>query len=70
MVVFPPYMVVNGYHVITMSGYGFLFNPHLYTDKGIAPASVNTSTLLAQIVGILIVGTLLFFALRYNKSRL
>ena len=65
MVLFPPYTVVNFKQVVIKAGYGFLLDlPSYVTDTVVMPASVNVATLLAQIVGTLVVTGLIYFALK------
>jgi len=64
MVMFPPYEVVNYNHVTIMAGYGFLLDLPSYVMEGgrQMPSSVNVKTLLAQILGAIVVGGLVFLA--------
>ena len=65
MMIFPPYTVVNARHVVIKAGYGFIFDlPPYVSGTSILPASVNIATLLAQIVGVLVVGGLVYFAFK------
>ena len=65
MVMFPPYHVMSYNRVRIMSGYGFLFSlPEYATSSGAIAANVNTATLLAQVMGALIVGGLIYVAVR------
>lgn len=72
MVIFPPYVVKDGGRLLE-SGYGYLFGlPGCSITRGsgmtaildYVPAVVNVSTLFIQIIGALIVGGLVWFALK------
>lgn len=65
MIIFPPYAVFNYKHIVIMSGYGLIFDLPSYLNL---PASVNVATLLAQIVGVLVVGVLVYFAFRDEQQ--
>jgi hypothetical protein len=67
MVLLPPYVVMNYKQVVIKSGYGFLFYLPQYvstTSKAVIPATVNVATLLIQILAVLVVGGLVYSALK------
>ncbi|MEO1897741.1 MAG: hypothetical protein ABGX36_08020 [Cycloclasticus sp.] len=63
IVAFPPYVVTRGIHVnsIDESGYDFIFALP-------SRATVNVSTLFAEMVGVLIIGAILFFVAKENNE--
>lgn len=67
MVLFPPYVVMKYKQVVIKSGYGFLFDLPPYvsaTSTAVIPATVNVATLLIQIFAVLVVGGLVYLALK------
>ncbi len=70
MLVFPPYEVLNYNKVIIKSGYAFILNlpPYICPDD-IVYASIKCSTLLTQIIGVLIIGGLIYFAFKEQEFK-
>ena len=60
MLLFPQFVIYNNNQILK-TGYGFAFNlPQIKSGSGfIFSATVNASTLLVQIFGVLVVGSLL-----------
>ncbi len=64
MVLYPPY-VVEFNNVILDTGYGYIFDmPQYVTGRIEVPSKVNVPNLAVQVIGVLIVGGLVYFAQR------
>lgn len=65
--IFPPY-IIKYKGIIVDSGYGFIFAlPTM--GRGRVHSTVNISTLLVEILAILVVGGLIYFALSKGQER-
>ena len=69
MILFPPYVVMSSSQRVLKAGYGFLLDLPSYTLRNVVgrpsiPATVNVPTLGVQMFGVLIVGGLIFIALK------